>query len=106
MVVAPTKVKVTLRLSTENRPALSRAGLSVSPSGLAGGVERPQVPLSRLFNGFLDSRRILYATPTADQITRFWFEVKLALADTIDGGSIFSGANLLDCFHRWTSDLM
>jgi hypothetical protein len=35
---------------------------------------------------FQKGRRILYATPTADQITRFWFEVKQALADGIDRG--------------------
>lgn len=32
---------------------------------------------------FLEGRRILYATPTADQITRFWHEVTAALADPI-----------------------
>jgi hypothetical protein len=35
---------------------------------------------------FQEGRRILYATPTADQIARFWFEVKQALADGIDKG--------------------
>lgn len=33
---------------------------------------------------FLAGKRILYATPTQDQIARFWFEVKRALADGID----------------------
>jgi len=32
---------------------------------------------------FLAGRRVLYATPTAEQITRFWFEVCEALADPV-----------------------
>jgi phage terminase large subunit-like protein len=35
---------------------------------------------------FLEGRRILYATPTEDQIGSFWFEVKRALIDAIDAG--------------------
>lgn len=35
---------------------------------------------------FLAGRRILYATPTQDQIDRFWFEVKQALAEAIEVG--------------------
>lgn len=35
---------------------------------------------------FLQGRRVLYATPTSDQLNRFWFEVKLALMDPIQGG--------------------
>lgn len=35
---------------------------------------------------FLAGRRILYATPTQEQVERFWFEVKNALADLIDVG--------------------
>ena len=34
---------------------------------------------------FLDRSRILYATPTVDQVDRFWTEIKLALAEPIDG---------------------
>ena len=33
---------------------------------------------------FQAGRRILYATPTGDQIARFWFEVKRALQADID----------------------
>ena len=36
--------------------------------------------------GFLAGRRILYATPTQEQIGRFWFEVKQALAEPIEAG--------------------
>jgi Terminase RNaseH-like domain len=35
---------------------------------------------------FLKGRRILYATPTGDQIERFWYEVKLSLEEPIDAG--------------------
>lgn len=35
---------------------------------------------------FQKGRRILYATPTAEQIDRFWFEVNVALQDGIDAG--------------------
>lgn len=38
---------------------------------------------------FLDGGRILYATPTADQLTRFWHEVKLALAEPIEAGIFY-----------------
>jgi len=38
---------------------------------------------------FLDRGRILYATPTADQLNRFWHEVKLALAEPIDAGIFY-----------------
>jgi len=35
---------------------------------------------------FLAGRRILYATPTEDQASRFWFEVKRALEPALDRG--------------------
>ena len=35
---------------------------------------------------FQKGRRVLYAAPTIDQVTRFWFEVKRALADGVDRG--------------------
>lgn len=35
---------------------------------------------------FVTGRRVLYAAPTLDQVDRFWYEVKLSLADPIDGG--------------------
>lgn len=34
--------------------------------------------------GFAAGRRVLYATPTGDQITRFWFEIKRALRANVD----------------------
>jgi hypothetical protein len=35
---------------------------------------------------FLAGRRVLYATPTAEQIARFWLEIKAALEDAIRAG--------------------
>lgn len=35
---------------------------------------------------FLGGKRVLYAAPTQDQVGAFWYEVKRALADTIDSG--------------------
>jgi voltage-gated potassium channel Kch len=35
---------------------------------------------------FLAGRRVLYATPTAEQIARFWSEIKAALEDAIRAG--------------------
>ena len=38
---------------------------------------------------FLAGRRILYATPTQDQVSRFWYEVKLALDEPIEAGIFY-----------------
>lgn len=38
---------------------------------------------------FLEGRRVLYATPTQDQIERFWYEVKLSLVDALDAGVFY-----------------
>lgn len=38
---------------------------------------------------FLDGRRILYAAPTADQLSRFWIEVTRALSPAIDAGVLY-----------------
>lgn len=35
---------------------------------------------------FMAGRRVLYAVPTTDQLTRFWFEVKRALEEPLQGG--------------------
>ena len=38
---------------------------------------------------FLAGQRVLYATPTAEQVDRFWFEVKRALAEPLDAGILY-----------------
>jgi hypothetical protein len=40
-------------------------------------------------HAFLAGRRVLYAVPTQDQVDRFWFEVKRALAPAIDAGVVY-----------------
>lgn len=37
---------------------------------------------------FLQGCRVLYATPTQDQIERFWFEIKRALEAQVDAGRL------------------
>jgi hypothetical protein len=43
----------------------------------------------RAVKRFLAGKRILYATPTSEQIDRFWFEIKRALAEPIDAGILY-----------------
>lgn len=43
---------------------------------------------------FLQSRRVLYAVPTADQLIRFWFEVKQALSELIDDKVLYLNETL------------
>lgn len=38
---------------------------------------------------FCAGKRVLYATPTSEQITRFWFEIKRALRADIDRGALY-----------------
>ena len=38
---------------------------------------------------FLAGKRVLYAVPTSDQLDRFWFEVKRALAEPLDAGLLY-----------------
>jgi hypothetical protein len=38
---------------------------------------------------FFEHKRILYATPTQEQVDRFWYEVKVALAEPIDAGYLY-----------------
>lgn len=39
--------------------------------------------------GFLAGERVLYAAPTADQINKFWAEVKIAFAEPIAAGALY-----------------
>lgn len=38
---------------------------------------------------FLAGHRVLYAVPTQEQVTRFWFEVKRALEPALDAGQVY-----------------
>lgn len=37
---------------------------------------------------FLDGKRVLYAVPTGDQLTKWWFEVKTALREAIESKAV------------------
>lgn len=41
---------------------------------------------TKALTAFGQGRRVLYAVPTADQVGRFWFEIKRALAEPIEHG--------------------
>lgn len=43
---------------------------------------------------FLKGRRVLYATPTQEQVDAFWYEVKQALASAIDSGVLYKNETL------------
>lgn len=43
---------------------------------------------------FLAGKRVLYGTPTADQLDAFWFEVKRALAEPIEEGIYYKNESM------------
>src|SRR3990170_2488296 len=43
---------------------------------------------------FIAGRRVLYATPTQEQLDRFWHEVRAALQDEIDAGRLYKNETL------------
>ena len=62
----------------------SKAKRKVVRAGRRGGKT---VTVSQIaVEAFLAGRRILYGTPTQEQVETFWFEVKRALAEPIDAG--------------------
>ena len=65
----------------------SRAKRKVVRAGRRGGKTTGCSILA--VEAFLKGRRVLYATPTSEQIDRFWHEVKMALAEPIDGGVFY-----------------
>jgi len=48
----------------------------------------------RAIDAFLQGRRVLYATPTIDQIDRFWHEVKRAFEAPLDAGMLYKHEGL------------
>lgn len=65
----------------------SQAKRKVVRAGRRGGKTVGVAVLA--VQAFLAGRRVLYAVPTTDQLTRFWFEVKRALAEPLDGGIFY-----------------
>lgn len=65
----------------------SRAKRKIVRAGRRGGKTVGASILA--VKAFLNKQRILYATPTQEQVGRFWFEVKQALAEPIRAGIFY-----------------
>lgn len=65
----------------------SQAKRKVIRAGRRGGKTVGVAALG--VDGFMAGRRILYATPTQEQVDRFWFEVKDALHEAIQGQYLY-----------------
>ncbi len=68
----------------QERFVTSKAPRKIVRAGRRGGKTTGAAELS--VQAFLDRRRVLYATPTAEQIETFWREVKRALAEPLEAG--------------------
>lgn len=77
---------VTLRNPHKHQVAFmqSTAKRKVIRAGRRGGKTVGAATLA--IETFLDGHRVLYATPTEDQIGSFWYEVKQALREPIEAG--------------------
>ncbi len=62
----------------------STAKRKVIRGGRRGGKTTGQATIA--VQRFLAGRRVLYATPTSEQIDRFWHEIKLALDEPLEAG--------------------
>lgn len=82
----PTEYTVKLKRPHEKQAAFinSTAKRKIIRAGRRGGKTTGIAILA--IQEFLKGRRVLYATPTQDQINKFWFEVTTALAPLIDAG--------------------
>lgn len=65
----------------------SPAKRKVIRAGRRGG--KTTVAADIAVEAFCDGLRVLYAAPTEDQVGKFWFEVKRALAEPIDDGVLY-----------------
>ena len=81
------KIRLRTPHPEQSRFISSTAKRKVIRAGRRGGKTVGAATLAVEY--FLNRRRVLYATPTADQITRFWFEVKRALQEPIDAGVLY-----------------
>ena len=89
MVTPTTELTIKLRNphSWQRRIRNSSAKRKAIRAGRRGG----KTVLAALIasEGFLDGRRILYATPTQEQVDTFWYEVTRAFAEPIQAGVIY-----------------
>ncbi len=70
----------------------SKAKRKVARAGRRGAKTVAVATLA--VEAFLRGRRVLYGTPTGDQIQRFWHEVNRALADPIEKGALYKNETL------------
>lgn len=82
----PTELTVTLRNPHPKQKMFinSSAKRKVIRAGRRGGKTTGLAIMA--VKRFLAERRILYATPTQDQVGKFWYEVKLALDEPLSAG--------------------
>lgn len=85
----PTELTVTLRRPHPIQDAFINSPVKrkVVRGGRRGGKTTGLATLA--VKSFLSGRRVLYATPTLDQVSRFWYEVKLALDEPIEAGVFY-----------------
>lgn len=83
-------INVTLRKSHAHQARFieSTAKRKIIRAGRRGGKTTGIAILA--LQAFLDGRRVLYATPTQEQIDAFWFECKQALQPAIDAGVLYA----------------
>lgn len=89
MVIPTTEAKVRLQNPHfyQRQIRNSRAKRKVVRSGRRGGKTTLASILAA--EAFLDGRRILYATPTQDQVEKFWHEIVAAFTDPIEQGLLY-----------------
>ena len=81
-------MKVTVRLKYPHNHQLKFIESPAKRKIIRAGRRSGKTTGAAIFalQAFLDGRRILYATPTQEQVDRFWTECKLALQSAIDAG--------------------
>ncbi|MFQ5760195.1 MAG: hypothetical protein ACE5HM_04380 [Acidiferrobacterales bacterium] len=89
-----TEYKVRIRRPHDSQKAFlnSRAKRKMLRAGRRAG--KTTVSAINATKVFLQGLRVLYATPTSDQIGRFWFEVTRALAEPIDAGVFYKNESM------------
>jgi len=94
MATATTELTVRLRPPHDFQKAIlnSAAPRKIIRAGRRGG--KTVVAAVIAVRLFLDGRRILYAAPTAEQVDKFWWEVKHALSEPLDAGIFYKNETL------------
>lgn len=83
----PLTIRLRMPHEAQQQFVESKAKRIIVRAGRRGGKTTGMA--TRAARRFLDGRRQLYATPTADQLSAFWYEVKRALAEPIDAKVLY-----------------